>query len=214
MFKNYGLRLEGFGPRASRAEFLGAVGGELHFDHLLEKHRSYQCLLDEWSGVTHVTFNDESEWRAYWRGERGDEEGEEGGETRSAALRSPEVNNDNGGDDGGDYDADDRPDDVGAGEGLGEAEDGEGKDDGHHSDMDLDLLAESESKSEGEGDWAEGGDGGSTAAAQSIRTRATAGSDALFSDDESAESSHPGGEESDAGETDELWAEGFTFNEE
>ena len=104
---------------------------------------------------------------------------------------------------------------MGAWEGFGEAEDGGGVYDGHHDhDMDLDLLAESESKSEGEGDWAEGGDGGSTAAAQSIRTRATAGSDALFSDDESAESSHPGGEESDAGETDELWAEGFTFNEE
>ena len=44
--------------------------------------------------------------------------------------------------------------------------------------------------------------------------RATAGSDALFSDDESAESSHTEDEESDAGETDELWAEGFTFNEE
>ena len=51
-------------------------------------------------------------------------------------------------------------------------------------------------------------------AAQSTQTRATAGSDALFSDDESAESSHPEDEESDAGESDEQWAEGFTFNEE
>ena len=46
------------------------------------------------------------------------------------------------------------------------------------------------------------------------RFGATAGSDALFSDDESAESSHPEDEESDAGEADEQWAEGFTFNEE
>ena len=52
-----------------------------------------------------------------------------------------------------------------------------------------------------------------TTAAQSIQTRATAGSDALFSEDESAESSHPEDEESDAGEADEQWAEGFTFNE-
>ena len=28
-----------FFREAPRAEFLGAVGGELHFDHLLEKHR-------------------------------------------------------------------------------------------------------------------------------------------------------------------------------
>ena len=89
-------------------------------------------------------------------------------DTDRDALRSPEVNNDNGGDDGGDYDADDRPDDVGAGEGVGEAEDGGGEDDGHHSDMDLGLLAESEFESEGEGYGAEGGDDGSTAAAQSI----------------------------------------------
>ena len=53
-----------------------------------------------------------------------------------------------------------------------------------------------------------------TAAAKSIRPGATAGSDALFSDDESAESSHPEDEESDAGKADEQWAEGFTFNEE
>merc|ERR1719270_2207264 len=125
-----------------------------------------------------------------------------------------EDNNDNGGDDGGDDDADDRPDDAGAGERVGEAEGGGGEDDGHHSDMDLDLLAESESESEGEGDGAEGGDGGSTAAAQSIQTGATAGSDALFSDDESAESSHPEDEESDAGETDEQEAEDFSFTEE
>ena len=52
-----------FFREAPRAEFLGAVGGELHFDHLLEKHRSYQCMLVEGSGVIHVTFNDESEWR-------------------------------------------------------------------------------------------------------------------------------------------------------
>ena len=202
-----------FFREAPRAEFLAAVGGKFHFDHLLEEHRSYQSMLDEWSGVTHVTFHDDSEWRAYWRGERGGEEGEEGGETRSAALRSPEVNNDNGGDDGGDYNADDRPDDVGAGEGVGEAEDGGGEDDGHHSDMDLGLLAESEFESEGEGYGAEGGDDGSTPAAQSIQTGATSGSDALFSDDESAESSHPEDEESDAGKADEQWAEGFTFNE-
>ena len=70
------------------------------------------------------------------------------------------------------------------------------------------------SSSEGEGYGAEGGDDGSTAVAQSIQTGATAGSDALFSDDESAESSHPEDKESDAGEADEQWAEGFTFNEE
>merc|ERR1719481_915961 len=82
--------------------------------------------------------------------------------------------------------------------------------------MDLDLLAESESESEGEGEGegGEAGDGGSTAAAQSIQTGATAGSDALFSDDESAESSHPEDEESDAGETDEQEAEDFSFTEE
>ena len=118
-------------------------------------------------------------------------------------------------DDGGDDDADNCPDNVGAWEGFVEAGDGGGVYDGHHDhDMDLDLLAESESESEGEGDGAEGGDGGSTAAAQSIQTGATAGSDALFSDDESAESSHPEDEERDAGESDEEWAEGFTFNEE
>merc|ERR1719481_2014148 len=82
--------------------------------------------------------------------------------------------------------------------------------------MDLDLLAESESESEseGEGDGGEGGDGGSTAAAQSIQTGATAGSDALFSDDESAESSHPDDDESDAGETDEQEAEDYQFTAE
>ena len=78
--------------------------------------------------------------------------------------------------------------------------------------MDLDLLAKSESENEGESDG--DGDGGSTAAAQSIQTGATAGSDALFSDDKSAQSSHPEDEESDAGEADEQWAEGFAFNEE
>ena len=67
-----------FFREAPRAEYLVAVSGELHFDHLLEEHRSYQSMLDEWSGVTHVTFHDVSEWRAYWRGERADEEGEEG----------------------------------------------------------------------------------------------------------------------------------------
>merc|ERR1719153_1997564 len=171
-----------------------------------------------------------------------EEDREEGREARSAALRprrndtgvssasvlndtvemdrgdqddpAEEDNNDNGGDDGGDDDADDRPDDAGAGERVGEAEGGGGDDDGHQSDMDLDLLAESESESEGEGDGAEGGDAGSTAAAQSIQTGATAGSDALFSDDESAESSHPEDEESDAGETDEQEAEDFSFTEE
>ena len=35
----------------------------------------------------------------------------------------------------------------------------------------------------------------------------------VISDDESAESSHPEDEESDAGEADEQWAKGFTFNE-
>ena len=56
-----------FFREAPRAEFLAAVGGKFHFDHLLEEHRSYQSMLDEWSGVTHVTFHDDSEWRAYWR---------------------------------------------------------------------------------------------------------------------------------------------------
>jgi len=120
--------------------------------------------------------------------------------------------NDNGGDDGGDDDNDDRPDDAGAGE-REAADNAANDDDGHQSDMDLDLLAESESESEGEGEGAEGGDANSTAAAQSIQTGATAGSDALFSDDESAESSHPDDDESDAGETDEQEAEDFQFTE-
>jgi E3 ubiquitin-protein ligase EDD1 len=176
------------------------------------------------------------------RRRRREEEREEGREARSAALRprrndagvsstsvlndtvemdrddqddaAEEDNNENGGDDGGDEDNDDRPDDAGAGERAGEAEGAEREDDGHHSDMDLDLLAESESESEGEGDGAEGGDAGSTAAAQSIQTGATAGSDALFSDDESAESSHPDDDDSDAAETDEQEAEDFSFTEE
>ena len=119
--------------------------------------------------------------------------------------------NDNGGDDGGDDDNDDRPDEAGAGD-REAVDNAPGDDDGHQSDMDLDLLAESESESEGEGEGAEGGDGNSTAAAQSIQTGATAGSDALFSDDES-ESSHPDDDESDAGETDEQEAEDFQFAE-
>ena len=40
-----------FFREAPRAEFLVAVSGELHFDHLLEEHRSYQRMLDEWSLV-------------------------------------------------------------------------------------------------------------------------------------------------------------------
>ena len=123
--------------------------------------------------------------------------------------------NENGGDDVGDDDNDDRPDDAGAGERDGGAEVGGGDDEGHQSDMDLDLLAESESESEGEGEGegGEAGDGGSTAAAQSIQTGATAGSDALFSDDESAESSHPDDDESDAAETDEQDEQDFQFSE-
>merc|ERR1712098_522855 len=50
-------------------------------------------------------------------------------------------------------------------------------------------------------------------AAQSIQTGATAGSDALFSDDESAESSHQDDDESDAAETDEQETEDFQFAE-
>ena len=175
--------------------------------------------MDELFNVDPVARSEGGGERERSRRRRRDEEREEGREARSAALRprrndtgvsaasvlndtvemdrddqddpAEEDNNDNGGDDGGDDDADDRPDDAGAGERVGEAEGGGGEDDGHHSDMDLDLLAESESESEGEGEGAEGGDAGSTAAAQSIQTGATAGSDALFSDDESAESSHP-----------------------
>merc|ERR1719270_1654731 len=127
-------------------------------------------------------------------------------------MDNDQNDNDNGGDDGGDDDNDDRPDDAGAGE-RDQIDAPPGEDDGHQSDMDLDLLAESESESEGEGDGGEGGDGGSTAAAQSIQTGATAGSDALFSDDESAESSHPDDDESDAAETDEQEAEDFQFAE-
>ena len=127
-------------------------------------------------------------------------------------IDNDQNDNDNVGDDGGDDDNDDRPDDAGAGE-REQIEAPPGEEDGHQSDMDLDLLAESESESEGEGDGAEGGDGGSTAAAQSIQTGATAGSDALFSDDESAESSHPDEDESDAAETDEQEAEEFQFAE-
>ena len=209
---------------------LGGLGGD-------------SSAMDELFNVDPVVARNESGGeRERSRRRRREEDREEGRETRSAALRprrndtgvssasvlndtvemdrddqddpAEEDNNDNGGDDGGDDDADDRPDDAGAGERVGEAEGGGGEDDGHHSDMDLDLLAESESESEGEGDGAEGGDGGSTAAAQSIQTGATAGSDALFSDDESAESSHPEDEESDAGETDEQEAEDFSFTEE
>merc|ERR1719494_208298 len=209
---------------------LGGLGGD-------------SSAMDELFNVDPVVARNESGGeRERSRRRRREEDREEGRETRSAALRprrndtgvssasvlndtvemdrddqddpAEEDNNDNGGDDGGDDDADDRPDDAGAGERVGEAEGGVGEDDGHHSDMDLDLLAESESESEGEGDGAEGGDGGSTAAAQSIQTGATAGSDALFSDDESAESSHPEDEESDAGETDEQEAEDFSFTEE
>ena len=40
-----------FFREAPSAEFLVAVSGELHFDHLLEEHRSYQRMLDEWSLV-------------------------------------------------------------------------------------------------------------------------------------------------------------------
>merc|ERR1719341_2128574 len=208
---------------------LGGLGGD-------------SSAMDELFNVDPVARNEGGGERERSRRRRREEDREEGRETRSAALRprrndtgvssasvlndavemdrddqddpTEEDNNDNGGDDGGDDDADDRPDDAGAGERVGEAEGGGGEDDGHHSDMDLDLLAESESESEGEGDGAEGGDAGSTAAAQSIQTGATAGSDALFSDDESAESSHPEDEESDAGETDEQEAEDFSFTEE
>ena len=123
--------------------------------------------------------------------------------------------NDTAGDDVGDDDADDRPEDAGAGDRDAGAEAGGGEDEGHQSDMDLDLLAESESESdgEGEGEGGEAGDAGSTAAAQSIQTGATAGSDALFSDDESAESSHPDDDESDAAETDEQDEQDFQFSE-
>ena len=127
-------------------------------------------------------------------------------------MDNDQNDNDNVGDDGGDDDNDDRPDDAGAGE-REQIDAPPGEEDGHQSDMDLDLLAESESESEGEGEGAEGGDGGSTAAAQSIQTGATAGSDALFSDDESAESSHPDDDESDAAETDEQEGEEFQFAE-
>ena len=125
---------------------------------------------------------------------------------------------DDGGDDGGD-DGDDRPED-GAGAIEREGDVTVENDDGQQSDMDLDLLAESESESEGEGEGGEGvgGDANSTAAggAQSIQTGATAGSDALFSDDDSSESSsHPVDEEdeSDTGETDEQGEDDFQFPE-
>ena len=127
-------------------------------------------------------------------------------------IDNDQNDNDNVGDDGGDDDNDDRPDDAGAGE-REQIDAPPGEEDGHQSDMDLDLLAESDSDSEGEGEGAEGGDGGSTAAAPSIQTGATAGSDALFSDDESAESSHPDDDESDAAETDEQEGEEFQFAE-
>ena len=115
--------------------------------------------------------------------------------------------NEGGDDDGGDggEDGDDRPEEGGAGEREGDVS--QENDDGQQSDMDLDLLAESESDSDGDVDGGEGNDANSTAAAQSIQTGATAGSDALFSDDESSESSHPVDDESDAGETDEQGEE-------
>ena len=112
--------------------------------------------------------------------------------------------NDGGDDDGGD-DGDDRPEDGGVGEREGDVS--QENDDGLQSDMDLDLLAESDSDSDAEGDGGDANDANSTAAAQSIQTGATAGSDALFSDDDSSESSHPVDDESDAGETDEQGEE-------
>jgi len=112
--------------------------------------------------------------------------------------------NDGGDDDGGD-DGDDRPEEGGAGEREGDVS--QENDEGQHSDMDLDLLAESESDSDGDNDAVDANDTNSTAAAQSIQTGATAGSDALFSDDESSESSQPVDDESDACETDEQGEE-------
>lgn len=192
--------------------------------------------MDDLFNVDPMTKSEGSEERPSRRRRRDDDRNDES--SRSAALRprrneagtgltAPDDNvemeqehddqaeeeqndNDNGGDDGADDDQDDRPDNSGAGVAIDQAGN---DDDGHQSDMDLDLLAESESESEGEGDGAEGGDANSTAAAQSIQTGATAGSDALFSDDESAESSHPDEDESDAAETDEQEAEDLQFAE-
>ena len=112
--------------------------------------------------------------------------------------------NNDGDDDAGD-DGDDRPEEGGVGEREGDAS--QENDDGQQSDMDLDLLAESESDSDGDGDGGDGNDTNSTLAVQSIQTGATAGSDALFSDDDSSESSHPVDDESDAAETDEQGEE-------
>ena len=98
---------------------------------------------------------------------------------------------------------------------------------GGESDMELDLLAESESDSDdNEHDHEHDNDNQSThtqdnnSVQRSVQTGATAGSDAamaslaLFSDDESGDSTGQEEDESDAGETDEQDTEEFAFSDE
>uniref|UniRef100_A0A0K2U4A3 E3 ubiquitin-protein ligase UBR5 n=1 Tax=Lepeophtheirus salmonis TaxID=72036 RepID=A0A0K2U4A3_LEPSM len=80
-------------------------------------------------------------------------------------------------------------------------------DDQHSDMMDLDLLAESESDSENEQE-------SNAPNNDNQNSDNVVGSDALFSDDESADSSHPDDDESDAGETDEQDGEDLTFVDE
>eukprot|EP00096_Caligus_rogercresseyi_P012405 TRINITY_DN5185_c0_g1_i1.p1 TRINITY_DN5185_c0_g1~~TRINITY_DN5185_c0_g1_i1.p1 ORF type:complete len:2971 (-),score=851.59 TRINITY_DN5185_c0_g1_i1:151-9063(-) len=75
--------------------------------------------------------------------------------------------------------------------------------------MDLDLLAESESDSDNEHDSRD-----PSGSNENPNLDTAGGSEALFSDDESADSSHPDEDESDAGETDEQDGEDLTFVDE
>merc|ERR1719320_1130517 len=165
--------------------------------------------MDDLFNVDPMTKNEGPGERPSRRRRREEDRNEEA--SRSAALRPRRndtgVSNSSALNDTVEMDRDDQDDQV-------DDDQNDNDNDGHQSDMDLDLLAESESESEGEGDGAEGGDANSTANAQSIQTGATAGSDALFSDDESAESSHPDDDESDAGETDDQETEDYQFTAE
>eukprot|EP00095_Tigriopus_kingsejongensis_P009543 maker-scaffold114_size351134-snap-gene-1.12 protein:Tk09543 transcript:maker-scaffold114_size351134-snap-gene-1.12-mRNA-1 annotation:"e3 ubiquitin-protein ligase hyd" len=114
------------------------------------------------------------------------------------------------------HDQEDNEDENQIGEDAEDGLDGEVNDDGpvenpdqddQHSDMDLDLLAETDSESDdGEPNDRDAKSGGDNNEA--------AGGEALFSDDDSGESTHPEDGESDAGETDEQDDADFTFSEE
>lgn len=114
-------------------------------------------------------------------------------------------------------------------EGNGRSGDGTGRRDGANaggeSDMELDLLAETESDSD-DNEHEHDNDNQSThtqdnnSVQRSVQTGATAGSDAamaslaLFSDDESGDSTGQEEDESDGGETDEQDTEEFAFSDE